>query len=1399
MKTIVFVLFIVCLAACMRVVHSDTTLQFARKRMFSHESTTSNSDDSFNILIGKSKNIPFTPPTMHPYETIQQLHRVREEDPYSFSTEHYSHSEVVSRKLIQQHETNSNIRNVRKLFVEGVDYVSLNEHANFIQDGSLHSYSFEANMLTGVAFLDQEESVWDVKCGKEDGSIQVDFANGHFTARKWIPGTRMVIGKKWNCFGSSTIDQYGKEDQLAFLVLSRSILLEQGEMVKISFNVRMLKTNELFLNGQLSYKSTPVARETDKNFTSLYSTDAKKNSRSSWTQRLYAVGFNYDVNTGSVKQESLPLYSTSTSYGDFKVVCEKCYVYMNAEFRVEFEWSWLSITKAQALIGGKIEGDATLKASLSKSLSYSKGDILATLSTINFKFNIYGIPVWVDIVPKLAYSFDIQASGLLEYSRNFKASYEQYFGYQYASGTGYGPVRTGAGFEWSSSSPGLRLEASSTTTFSLYPVFDITIWSLVTTTVAIKPKLIAELSAQALAASLSEYQLFGKVESSYQVDVTINNEILKVDKELTFIQKTAIPLLSGSYSLQSSSYKAVDSNSVYSPGNAIPSLKGISDMVSFYFEIKIAPSDNYYFIEYSTGTSPPSGYKYSTDSINCKFGCTFTFTPNYYISVKIIEDHWWSNIDILVKIFNLSNVYGSAPTVTTKIFESGIVSAYIHITDRVVRFRDVPTGSYQIGTTTTFDFDHQKTFLDNNFVAFRSDRSITGLPFQFIPLIENGYYYYYSQNAPRNFTIYGYSGANINFVNAIAYRMVYPKTTVRLSEIIRDTMSLNTFVQAVETVSNRYVVTLQAKGSFDILVYEGWISNYNIYQTKGKKYQYIETQTGNVEILPSRIHHFTFSLENNYGNSIPKIQIVVAQLVPINQVIIESIRFDPYMASQLTSSSLSTNVLIEQQVAKNSIFPYVKLSSTKSAKVSFSNSIDESLNMNSGLYSIGSSPISIPIPSTFDTFYLSPNRTSSESVNVNLIHNHKLLNGIPSLVKKLASSEVGAFAIPCSSSIDWNNLFLRVIDSTNGKVVQLDWVKAHVMSNNAEVLATLETVILSDGAILISPIATINSLCKVDTSNRYIQLTIESTLAITRQLEIAQSLDYSKINTRAIGQLTIDPEVSGNMYIDIAYEKYYKYELNNVKGLIFQVTTQDDCNIDLYVNKKGQVASPSFSDSNSIYASSSSLSLKGEKMSISLLSQHGSIIMLYSDRKCRFTMSTLELKATQLSLSFITNGQPSTFTSSFSTSETTLIHVKILDDNHAWDKNFISNITTQSSAANFNLFRMSSSSLTTFFSSVNFVLVNQQTLAFEFVPKVNAPVANLKNETITFKAESSMFDTKYDIQPYNQLTVGNATQPIQPSASFGNSTQPKTNDVNSIGYVNYLFMFYCIFAVISSL
>ena len=277
--------------------------------------------------------------------------------------------------------------------------------------------------------------------------------------------------------------------------------------------------------------------------------------------------------------------------------------------------------------------------------------------------------------------------------------------------------------------------------------------------------------------------------------------------------------------------------------------------------------------------------------------------------------------------------------------------------------------------------------------------------------------------------------------------------------------------------------------------------------------------------------------------------------------------------------------------------------------------------------------------------------------------------------------------------------------------------------------------------------APIDNICSNGDNYLQFQLGNNGTLTdIAAQLEISvvRTLSFNSRNTLS---QNVNPQKDGRFFFDLS--TIIDTEKKSGKsGIVFKVATTD-CNVDLYINSNSTNYPSSFSDSSSIFVSSSDISTTGEVLPISFLSSFGSTVMLYHEQSCQFTFSYEELKQTTFSMNVMgLQNVPSL-------SNVTSIQIKIANEYHRWDNTYLQMIRSTPMYGFKSLKGITTSgsivSLDKYFESYSVSVVDYQTVQFNLVPMNPLPSDSSTIKAITFESMNQMFLSRYDIQPSNMI------------------------------------------------
>ncbi|EFC46039.1 hypothetical protein NAEGRDRAFT_79262 [Naegleria gruberi] len=1400
---------------------AEETKPFPVMRMFnlkaSHHSTSTTSDDSISMVLGKIKQLPFIPTTMHPFTSNSQLTKAIASDPYDLAE--YPHYKKVSEQQVRSMYSNivnskASKRSIKKnldmLVTESVDYVNLNDVSRFSAMGSLHRYSVDANVLSGVASLDYEQNVWDVTCSvlsDEQTEIVVDFANGHTTAMKWVPGTRIIIGKQWNCYGDLTDQLYNKDQARFYLILTRSIIVTDENMLRIKFLTQPLTFSQLFMNGRVEYSSTPLLTES-LDETNVFTQGASSRSlrsrkaQFSYTKRMAAFNFNYNDATGQPVNDEVTMYDQD----GLKIICEKCYAYLNTEFRVEFEFSWtqLQVTKAEASVGGQWKATANVKASITKSFQKKIGpNTIIQTPPIGLTFFIWVIPVYVDFTPKLQYSFNFQLTGTLEYSRKFDMAYEKYIGFSYTPEAGYNKVTRGDdAISFTSSSPGLRIELDGSIEVALIPALDITFYKLATVSIGIVPSLKADLHAEGIISSLDNYKAFVSVKCSYKIGLTF--DVLIKNFEFTLLDYQPIEKLSGTYSIQSASYKAINPNDqIYSKDNLLPTIPDTATTSNTMFSFEISGLTGNYYMEYQYQDIKLSPLLYRTaPTQSCVSGSVCKIAelkPDFsysYLYFRFLKDvPLWFDDTVLVDYIEQKNYVTTQSSQT--IFGNTNAKVIVKPTDLTISFSNTPTNSFKLPTGISTINVKLSPINSLYYISFTTDSaiSITNVAMQFSS-DSNGFHYAFNGTLPGGTILISNSVSdnNLKFHQYFSFDLTKEKQTLTPAPTpITSMNAISSFLQVVKKNSPRYAVSAKIKGNFVVMIFEGWDNGVSFVQTKGRKFSQtsIPIKNGNVTLTEPLSYYWTISMENDFGSSS---HYIAAQFLPVDSYgfILESVKIDPYTELSVSSSNTLEDVdnAIINQVSSVNLYPYMAVSrpDSNSFTARLGNSVFDVFNNLKSQISLSiQKSARIPIDNSYLNADGSLALSLSSSANVTIFNNYKLLNGMASVGKKFESAL--SFAVSCDTLLSVigdlsrsGDIFIRILDGLTNRALEnrgfsislelakpnSDIVSIHMVNSKSGLNEALFNVD-SPSKILSSCNSNPTYYVRVILTRLDVSL---SSKTVQVEFSFSKKVLSTLPQTRSILSESIDPKTKGISILDLSDLIQKEKSLGSI-GIVLQANTQN-CNIDMYINSNNASAPPSFFDPATIFDSTSRNSLTYEALPISFLSSYGSSVMLYSESACTFDLSYSQLKLTYLTMKFIDLKGSAVDSVIFYSNTSTTIQLLINDENHSFEKTWVTSLQSNPSLI-FSIFKSTKKSdgtaakLSDYFKSAVCNLVNAQTLQFEMIPKSGVVFTNILS--IEFNAQNSMFTSRYNLRSSNVVSLGENVQPIVYKST--SSGQPK--------------------------
>jgi hypothetical protein len=317
------------------------------------------------ILIVAIAFAKYTPPTIHPFGSREELLKEEKRDPFGFNTDKLIYSHVYMRYLQQNQKDDPNFRPAT-LNVAGVYETYDNETRTKIVQ------KVNANIFTGIVnFDDYKEQMVRISCPSEKELIIT--TNTMRDVQEWIPGTRFVISEHWKC--------HSTQDKPIFrLLVRRNVrrLDSATETYEFSFETEDLEMWDLFEDADITVERHVLSKE----------------AQPQENLKFGLFSFNWDFKEERVIERNIPIFQNQ--YVD--VLCSECYAYIQAEVAIKIKFSWRSgVSRVYSAIIGKgklfydIYSDARFACSkqVDKTLFYKPKALV-------IRFNIGPIPIWID-------------------------------------------------------------------------------------------------------------------------------------------------------------------------------------------------------------------------------------------------------------------------------------------------------------------------------------------------------------------------------------------------------------------------------------------------------------------------------------------------------------------------------------------------------------------------------------------------------------------------------------------------------------------------------------------------------------------------------------------------------------------------------------------------------------------------------------------------------------------------------------------------------------------------------------------------------------------------------------------------------------------------------------------
>lgn len=294
------------------------------------------------------ESLPYEAPSIHPFESVASMEREQGKDCFGgFSTTSYKMNAKQAENL--KNAKKRNRANAPSSF-------SVFKNSSLVlSDGTHLKIEYKAEILKGVLVLDNEESVMSVTCWNAT-TLEIAVDNSE-RAAQWVPGTRFVVGKGWNCTNHMNVAQ---DDPMLFLMIRRSAANTKESLTHVSFEVSPLKPEQLFVNAKISASSIPANKEStmpismaqwhgshvarDSNNDTVYSSRLNNPQKRYSTSGDYnLVNFNYDFASSTSITKDIYLYGSQGDASYSK--CQNCYAYLGFGYKVDIEFDWFTLSR----------------------------------------------------------------------------------------------------------------------------------------------------------------------------------------------------------------------------------------------------------------------------------------------------------------------------------------------------------------------------------------------------------------------------------------------------------------------------------------------------------------------------------------------------------------------------------------------------------------------------------------------------------------------------------------------------------------------------------------------------------------------------------------------------------------------------------------------------------------------------------------------------------------------------------------------------------------------------------------------------------------------------------------------------------------------------------------------
>lgn len=276
------------------------------------------------------------------------------------------------------HTMQAYIDELRKVSRNIPRYDSFSKTISTILPHNMASVEFNYNVKVhhGVALAENETRLLQVQCIDKNHIRLVVRDINEASVREWIPGTRLIIRKGWNCARFLEIAQEeGEVEDFIALIKRRSLISQKSEIFSrtlsqftksettglslVELEIDILPMHEAFVDADIHFEYKPpkvsFARIRSSMITSSASSCGWTGCETQGMTRFNVYSFNYNSLTHSAKDRDIVLKRENSGNRMINVICHDCFGKINAGFRYALEFSWqLDITKLEFFIDGEI-------------------------------------------------------------------------------------------------------------------------------------------------------------------------------------------------------------------------------------------------------------------------------------------------------------------------------------------------------------------------------------------------------------------------------------------------------------------------------------------------------------------------------------------------------------------------------------------------------------------------------------------------------------------------------------------------------------------------------------------------------------------------------------------------------------------------------------------------------------------------------------------------------------------------------------------------------------------------------------------------------------------------------------------------------------------------------------